>query len=62
MLMKLLVSMTDPLCIRLEATDVDEIEVFMRDPVCNRLEALHTFRNRSVHVGPSLQQIGGCGC
>jgi len=35
---------------RLEAADVDEIEVFMTDPVCNRLEALHTFRNQSVHV------------
>ncbi|CAM6066308.1 unnamed protein product [Sphagnum tenellum] len=40
MLMKLLVSMTDPLCMRLEAVDVDEIEVFMTDPVCNRLEAV----------------------
>jgi hypothetical protein len=50
MLMNLLVSMTDPHCIRLEAADVDEIEVFMTDPVYNRLEALHTFRNRSVHV------------
>ncbi len=38
--MKLLVSMTDPLCNRLEAAYFDEIEVFMSDPVWNRLEAV----------------------
>ncbi len=57
--MKLLVSMTDPLCNRLEAAYFDEIEVFMSDPVWNRLEAVDVDEIRFfVHNRPHFLSNG----